>query len=109
MSDPDIHDNAEAGRYELEVEGEIAFAAYNLSPLNLMITKTSVPSRLEGRGIAGRLTEHLLKDARTRGLMVLPVCSYVARYLQKHPEFADVVHPTYRDILGLPRSVLNKD
>lgn len=101
MTYPDIHDRPEAGRYELEIDGEIAFVSYNLSPPNLMITKTWTPPRLEGRGIASRLTRHVLADARRRGLLILPVCSFFAAYLQKHPEFADVTHPTYRDILGL--------
>jgi predicted GNAT family acetyltransferase len=74
---------------------------YNLSPPNLMITETLVPEKLEGRGIASRLAKHVIEDARARGLLILPVCPFFAGYFQKHPEHADVVHPTYRQILGL--------
>lgn len=101
MSDPDIRDNAETHRYELPVSGEIAVVTYNLSGQNLMITETLVPERLEGQGIASRLARHVLDDARRRNLLVLPVCPFFAGYLQKHREQADVVHPTYRGILGL--------
>ena len=101
MLDPEIHDNAEARRYELAVDGETAVVTYNLSPPNLMITETLVPERLEGRGIASRLAKHVLADARGRGLLILPVCPFFSAYLQKHPGYADVVHPTYRGILGL--------
>jgi hypothetical protein len=101
VSDPDIRDNAEAHRYELPVSGEVAVVTYNLSGQNLMITETLVPERLEGQGIASRLARHVLEDARTRGLLVLPVCPFFASYLQKHPDHAGVVHPTYRQILGL--------
>ena len=101
MLDPEIRDNVEAKRYELPVEGEIAVVTYNLSPPNLMITETLVPEKLEGRGIASRLAKHVLTDARERGLLLLPVCPFFSSYLQKHPEHADVVHPTYRQILGL--------
>jgi predicted GNAT family acetyltransferase len=101
MLDPDIHDNAGANRYELPVEGETAVVIYNLSPPNLMITETLVPERLEGRGIASRLVRHVIADARARGLLILPVCPFFSAYLQKHPENADIVHPTYRSILGL--------
>lgn len=101
MSDPDIHDNAELKRYELPVEGQIAVVTYNLSPPNLMITETLVPEALEGRGIASRLARHVIDDARARGLVILPVCPFFSAFFQKHPEHSDVVHPTYRGILGL--------
>ncbi len=102
MTDPDIRDHAERSRYELPLDGELAVVTYNLSPTNLMITETLVPERLEGRGLASRLAKHVIADARARGLLILPVCPFFSAYLQKHPEQADVVHPTYRGILGLP-------
>lgn len=101
MADPEIHDNADRHQYELPVEGEIAVVTYNLSQPNLMITETLVPQRLEGRGIASHLAKHVIEDARTRELLILPVCPFFAAYFQKHPELADVIHPTYRTILGL--------
>ena len=101
MLDPEIHDNAELKRYELPVDGEVAIVTYNLSPPNLMITETLVPERLEGRGIASRLAKHVLADAKARDLLILPVCPFFSVYLQKHPEHAEAVHPTYRGILGI--------
>ena len=101
MLDPEIHDNAELKRYELSVDGEVAVVTYNLSPPNLMITETLVPQRLEGQGIASRLAKHVLADARARDLLILPVCPFFSAYLQKHPEHAEAVHPTYRGILGI--------
>lgn len=101
MLDPEIHDNAELKRYELPVDGELAIVTYNLSPPNLMITETLVPERLEGQGIASRLAKHVLADAKARDLLILPVCPFFSAYLQKHPEHAEAVHPTYRSILGI--------
>ena len=101
MSDAEIRDNADLNRYELPVDGEMAVVTYNLSAPNLMITETLVPARLEGQGIASRLARHVLDDARARDLLILPVCPFFSAYLQKHPDYADVVHPTYRGILGL--------
>ena len=101
MLDPEIHDNAELKRYELPVDGEVAIVTYNLSPPNLMITETLVPERLEGQGIASRLAKHVLADAKARDLLILPVCPFFSAYLKQHPEYADVVHPTYRGLLGI--------
>ena len=101
MTDTSIRDHPEAHRYELPVGGDLAVVVYNLSGQNLMITETLVPEALEGQGIASRLARHVLEDARSRRLLVLPVCPFFSAYLQKHPEHADVVHPTYRQILGL--------
>ena len=99
MSDAEIRDNPEQRRYELPVEGEMAVVTYNLSEPNLMITETLVPQKLEGRGIASRLAKHVIADARERGLLILPVCPFFSAYFQKHPELAEALHPTYRDIL----------
>ncbi|WAC59405.1 GNAT family N-acetyltransferase [Brevundimonas sp. SL130] len=101
MLGPEIHDKVELNRYERPVDGEVAVVTYNLSPPNLMITETLAPQRLEGQGIASRLAKHVLADARARDLLILPVCPFFSAYLNKHPEYADVVHPTYRGLLGI--------
>ncbi|MGV9008654.1 GNAT family N-acetyltransferase [Brevundimonas sp.] len=101
MTDTDIRDNAEAKRYELPLGDQVAVVTYNLSEPNLMITETLVPHALEGQGIASRLARHVIADARARGLLILPVCPFFSAYFQKHPDDADVVHPTYRQILSL--------
>ncbi|MFA4951299.1 GNAT family N-acetyltransferase [Brevundimonas sp.] len=101
MTEADIRDNPDAKRYELPIGDQIAVVTYNLSEPNLMITETLVPQALEGQGIASRLARHVIADARARNLLILPVCPFFSAYFQKHPDDADVVHPTYRQILGL--------
>jgi len=97
----DIRDNTDAHRFELEIESQTAVALYNLSGQNLMITEVLVPPPLEGRGVAGRLMQHVAAEARTRDLLMLPVCPYASAWLRKHPDLGDVVHPTWRALLGL--------
>lgn len=99
--DPEIRDEADARRYALTVDGEVAVVTYNRVEGGLMVTETLVPIPLEGRGIASRLARHVLADVKARGLVILPVCPFFSSYLKKHPEWAEVVHPTYRATLGL--------
>ena len=101
MTDPDFRDNAEARRYELEVDGGMAVATYNLVDGGVLISETLVPEALEGRGIASRLAKLVLEDIKGRGLLILPVCPFFSGWLKKHPEWAKTVHPTYRGILGI--------
>ena len=99
--DPDIRDDRERRRYELEIDGQTAVVLYNSVEGGLLVTETLVPQPIEGRGVASRMAKHVLSDLRARGLVVLPTCPFFAAYLRKHPEWADIVHPSYRAALGL--------
>ena len=52
---------------------------------------TLVPAELSGRGVAGKLVEALIADAREQGFRVIPTCSYVAAQFRRHPEWADLL------------------
>ncbi len=86
-----VTDNRAGGRYELVVEGVTAFAEYELEGGRMVLPHTVVPPAIGGRGVAGRLVKAVLEDARSRGLKVVPACSYVAAYIRRHPEFADLL------------------
>lgn len=101
MSEPQFHDNADDRRFELMVDGGIVHAEYNLVQGGVMITETVTPQGLEGKGYASALARHVLADIEARGLKILPVCPFFSGWLKKHPEHAETVHPTYRQIIGL--------
>ena len=86
-----VRDNKALGRFELDVEGEVAFANYRLAPSTVIITHTETPRALRGRGIASELVEGALELIRADGLRVIAGCGFVVDYLRKHPEFADLV------------------
>jgi predicted GNAT family acetyltransferase len=96
-----VRDNPEAQRFETTVNGHLAIAEYRLIDGGIMFTHTEVPEALEGRGVGSALARTGLKAARDRKLRVLPVCKFFAAYIQRHPEEQDLLHPTYRTILGL--------
>ena len=56
----------------------------------LTILHTEVPKELNGQGIGSALVRGLLDQARAQGLKVMPLCPFVAAYMDKHPEYADL-------------------
>jgi predicted GNAT family acetyltransferase len=86
-----VRDNKSLGRFELDVEGALAFANYRLAPGTVIITHTETPRALRGRGIASQLVQGALERIRGDGLKVVAGCGFVVDYLRKHPEFADLV------------------
>jgi predicted GNAT family acetyltransferase len=90
MATASVRDNKALGRFELDVEGAIAFANYRLTPSAVIITHTETPRALRGRGVASKLVHGALEQIRADGLKVVAGCGFVVDYLRKHPEFADL-------------------
>lgn len=86
-----VRDNRQEERYEAEVDGLLAVAQYRLRGDTIVFTHTEVPEEFEGQGVAGQIVRFALDDARARGLRVVPRCQYVAGYIGRHPEYADMV------------------
>ena len=86
-----VRDNKAQSRFELDVEGGIAFANYRLTPSAVIITHTETPRALRGRGIASELVKGALELIRTDHHKVIAGCGFVVDYLQKHPEYGDLV------------------
>jgi len=87
----EVRDNKAQSRFELDVDGGIAFASYRLTPSAVIITHTETPRALRGRGVASELVEGALQLIRADGRKVIAGCSFVVDYLQRHPEYADMV------------------
>ncbi|HEY0887928.1 MAG TPA: GNAT family N-acetyltransferase [Ramlibacter sp.] len=89
--------NEEAGqRYAITVAGELAgFVDYRVQGESVALVHTEVLPQFEGRGLAGRLAEFALQDVRRQGAKVVPTCSYIAKYIQRHPRLQDLVDPQH--------------
>ncbi|MCY1171886.1 GCN5-related N-acetyl-transferase [compost metagenome] len=93
MRDMDtVIDNKAEAEFVLTVGGKRAVAAYQMEGDTIVFTHTIVPKALEGRGVGSKLIRAALDSARDRGLKVIPQCPFVAAYIEKHPE--------YRELLG---------
>ncbi|MBN9049830.1 MAG: N-acetyltransferase [Rhizobiales bacterium] len=90
MSD-DVRDNPARHRFELEVDGHLAIAVYSLAPGVITFIHTEVPDALAGRGIGSRLAKGALAQVRDRGLKVVPRCPFIRGYIEKHPEWQDLL------------------
>jgi predicted GNAT family acetyltransferase len=89
---PKVVLNEAVHRFEIRDGEDVAVLEYRLRGANhLVLVHTGVPPRLEGKGIGALLARTALEHARQHGLRVVPLCSFVRTYLQRHPEFADLV------------------
>ncbi|KAF1728586.1 MAG: N-acetyltransferase [Pseudoxanthomonas sp.] len=88
---PDVHHDPDARRLHTRVEGHEAELRYSLRGGRMVIDHTGVPDAIGGRGIAGILVKAALDLARARGWRVVPACSYSAAYVQRNPEYADLI------------------
>ena len=86
----DVVNNTEKHRYELEVEGHLAATYYKLADGVITFVHTEVPPELGGKGVGSKLVKGALELIRADGRKVIGGCSFVADYLDKHPENADL-------------------
>lgn len=87
----DVHNNSAQSRFEYEAGGHTAVAYYQLSPGVITFTHTEVPPALSGQGIGSKLARGALDQARAMGLKVVARCEFIAGYIAKHPDYADLL------------------
>ena len=85
-----VRDDKTRSRFELDIDGSVAFANYRLAGDRVIITHTETPPALRGRGIASQLVKGALDLIRADGHKVVAGCSFVVDYLAQHPEVADL-------------------
>ncbi len=86
-----VNDNSSHSRFELVESGKLAFADYRLSENVMIIPHVEADPALRGTGTAGRLMDGVLQNARDRSLKVRPICGYAAAYIQRHPQWKDLL------------------
>jgi predicted GNAT family acetyltransferase len=91
MPDEAVVKNDSEHRFELHVDGKIAFLNYRQHPQEIVLVHTEVPPELEGHGIGGKLARAALDYARQQNLKVSAPCPFVAVYIQRHPEYSDLL------------------
>lgn len=87
----DIRLNIEQGRFETVVEGQLCVLEFVLDGKVISMNHVGVPESVGGRGIAGVLTRHVLDHSRAEGWQVVPNCPYVKNWIERHPEYQELV------------------
>ena len=80
-----------AGRFELEVEGHLAAAYYERKGNVITFTHTEVPAALRGRGIGSQMMHDVLRSVRAQGFKIVPRCPFVANFIDRHSQYADLL------------------
>lgn len=86
-----ITDNKEKNRFETKVDGHNAFIEYSVQPGILSLEHTEVDKGLAGKGVGSEMAEKVLLEIELRGLKVIPACSFIEKYISKHPEWKSIV------------------
>ncbi len=97
MTDVEVTRNEERSRYEARVEGEVAgFAEYELDTDRIVFTHTVVKDEYEGKGVGSSLARKALDDVRSDGgRRVVPQCKFIKAWIEKHPDYEDLVQPQH--------------
>ena len=88
----EVTDNRERSHYELRADGQLAgWIVYRATHDVVTMVHTEIEPEWEGHGLGSVLAARALDDVRARGLRVRPLCPFVAGYIERHPEYADLV------------------
>jgi len=92
MEDYELIDNEVYNQYEFHVGNQVAKIEYIKANNNeIYLVHTEMPSSLEGKGIGSMLAEKVLADIESKNLRLVPLCPFIAGYIQKHPEWRRIV------------------
>jgi predicted GNAT family acetyltransferase len=87
-----VADNPMENRYEARVDGAFAgISEYELTDDTIVFLHTVVAEEYEGQGVASAIARYALDDSRARGLGVRPLCPYIRGWIDRHPEYMDLV------------------
>jgi predicted GNAT family acetyltransferase len=90
LSKVEVVHNPSENRFETWIDGILSKLDYIQDGKNFVITHVGVHPSQRGQGVAGRIVEASLAYARKNSLRVVPMCSYAAAFIRRHPEYAEL-------------------
>ena len=87
----DVRDNVDRHQFELERNGQIAFASYERRGPDLVIRHVEAAIPLRGTGAASDLMQGVAEIARSEGRKITPLCGYARTWIRRHKEYSDLI------------------
>ena len=87
----EVRDNPATSRFEMTSGDALAFVEYRREGGRIALLHTEVPDALSGQGVGSKLVRGMLDSIRRDGAKVVPRCEFVAAYIERHPEYRDMV------------------
>jgi predicted GNAT family acetyltransferase len=86
-----VRDNPAQSRYEMPVDNDVAFITYRRAAGVVTMLHAAVPSRLSGRGVGTSLVRGALDLVRAEDSKVVPLCSFVAAFIDRNVAYQDLL------------------
>lgn len=86
----EVTHNPAENRFEAWIAGQLAKLDYMENGDTIVMTHVGVPYEFRGHGVAGAITKAGLEYARSKSLRVIPMCSYVAAYIRRNPQYVEL-------------------
>jgi uncharacterized protein len=88
-----VTDAPDQCRYEARVDGElVGYTEYRHHDGTTMLARTEVPEELQNKGIGAALARFAIDAARKAGKQIEPADPFIAGWIERHPEYAEMVH-----------------
>lgn len=91
-----LEDNPDKSRFQFDLEGQVAVIEYILVKDQIYLTHTEVPENLGGKGYGSHIIKLALEDIKSRGLKLIPQCPFVTSYIEKNPQWREILDPIAR-------------
>jgi predicted GNAT family acetyltransferase len=102
---PEVRHTMAEHRFEIWIGNELAGqTVYRGEGPTFAFMHTEIDDRFGGRGLGTVLIRAALDTVRDGGGLVLPYCPFVKAFIQKHPDYLDLVPASQRTAFGLAES-----
>jgi len=88
--------NEGESQFEFQIGNQTALIEFAIESQKIYLTHTEVPQDLQGNGVASELVKQTLTHIKEQNLIVMPLCSFVAKYIDNHPEWHSLLSEGYQ-------------